>query len=164
AYECDLANPPFLGGKKLSGFFGNSFLEYIKYAYRPIGAVDLVTYFFRRIFNIVKPGGFQSLISTNTIAQGSAREDGLDVICSQGGVINHAVRSMRWPGQAAVEVALVTIHKGSWKGDYVLDGRKVERISPYLDDSEVIGNPFPLKQNEGKSFIGSYVLGMGFVL
>lgn len=28
----------------------------------------------------------------------------------------------------------------------------------------MIGNPFPLKQNEGKSFIGSYVLGMGFVL
>jgi hypothetical protein len=28
----------------------------------------------------------------------------------------------------------------------------------------VIGNPFPLKQNADKSFIGSYVLGMGFVL
>jgi hypothetical protein len=28
----------------------------------------------------------------------------------------------------------------------------------------VKGNPFPLKQNSGKSFIGSYVLGMGFVL
>jgi hypothetical protein len=163
-FDCILGNPPFLGGQKLSGFFGNNFLEYIKYAYRPIGAVDLVTYFFRRIFSIVKPGGFQSLISTNTIAQGSAREDGLDIICSQGGAINHAVRSMRWPGQAAVEVALVTIHKGDWKRESILDNKKVERITPYLDDSEVIGNPFPLKQNEGKSFQGSIVLGKGFVL
>jgi hypothetical protein len=163
-FDCILGNPPFLGGQKLSGFFGNSFLEYIKYAHRPIGAVDLVTYFFRRIFNILKPGGFQSLISTNTIAQGSAREDGLDVICSRGGTINHAVRSMRWPGQAAVEVALVTIHKGKWTMGFVLDNKKVERITPYLDDSEVIGNPFPLKQNEGKSFQGSIVLGKGFVL
>jgi type I restriction-modification system DNA methylase subunit len=163
-FDCVLGNPPFLGGQKLSGAFGNRFLEYIKYAYNPIGAVDLVTYFFRRIFNLLNPNGFQSLISTNTIAQGSSREGGLDIICSQGGSINHAVRSMRWPGQAAVEVSLVTIHKKQWKGDFILDTKKVDRITPYLDDSEVIGNPFPLKANAGKSFIGSYVLGMGFVL
>ncbi|MCD8741980.1 SAM-dependent methyltransferase, partial [Mucilaginibacter roseus] len=135
-FDCVLGNPPFLGGQKLSGTFGLNFLEYLKYAYRPIGAVDIVTYFFRRIFSLIKLGGFQSLISTNTIAQGSAREGGLDVICSNEGVINHAVRSMRWPGQAAVEVSLVTIHKGSWNRDIILDGKKVERITPYLDDSE----------------------------
>ena len=163
-FDCILGNPPFLGGQKLSGSFGNSFLEYIKYAFQPIGAVDLVTYFFRRIFNIIKPGGFQSLISTNTIAQGSAREGGLDIICSNEGVINHAVRSMRWPGQAAVEVALVTIHKGPWTENVILDNRKVDRITPYLDDSEVMGNPFPLKANAGKSFQGSIVLGKGFVI
>jgi hypothetical protein len=163
-FDCILGNPPFLGGQKLSGSFGNRFLEYIKYAYHPIGAVDLVTYFFRRIFNILKPDGFQSLISTNTIAQGSAREGGLDVICSNNGIINHAVKSMRWPGLAAVEVSLVTIHKGLWNKDIVLDNKKVDRITPYLDDSEVIGNPFPLKQNSGRSFVGSYVLGMGFIL
>jgi len=163
-FDCILGNPPFLGGQKLSGVFGNSFLEYVKSAYKPIGAVDLVTYFFRRIFTILRPNGFQSLISTNTIAQGSAREDGLDIICSQGGIINHAVRSMRWPGVAAVEISLVTIHKGRWDNETILDQKKVERITPYLDDSEVTGNPFPLKQNAGKSFQGSIVLGKGFVL
>src|SRR5690606_17518462 len=163
-FDCILGNPPFLGGQKLSGAYGPNFLEYIKYAYKPIGAVDLVTYFFRKIFNLVKPGGFQSLISTNTIAQGSAREGGLDVICSNGGIINHAVRSMRWPGKAAVEVALVTIHKGSWDKDIILDAKKVDRITPYLDDSEVMGNPFPLKANAGKSFQGSIVLGKGFII
>lgn len=163
-FDCIVGNPPFLGGQKLSGSFGDNFLECIKYQFAPIGAVDLVTYFFRRIFTIIKPSGFQSLISTNTIAQGKAREDGLDVIVKQRGTINHAVKSMKWPGVAAVEVALVTITKQTWKGKFVLAGKEVKSITPYLDDAETLGNPHALKQNEGKSFQGSIVLGKGFVL
>jgi len=163
-FDCILGNPPFLGGQKLSGTYGLAQLEYLKQAYAPIGAVDLVTYFFRRIFTLVKEKGFQSLISTNTIAQGSAREGGLDVIVAQGGSINHAVRSMKWPGIAAVEVALVTITKQPWKGKFILAGKEVSTITPYLDDAATLGNPLPLKQNAGKSFQGSIVLGKGFVL
>jgi len=163
-FDCILGNPPFLGGQKLSGTFGDRYLEGIKYLYNPIGAVDLVTYFFRRNYNVAKQNGFVSLISTNTIAQGRAREDGLDVIAQNGGTINHAVKSMRWPGVAAVEVSLVTLHKGRWNKTRILDGKEVEFISPYLDDAQSIGNPFTLKQNEGKSFQGSIVLGKGFVL
>lgn len=163
-FDVILGNPPFLGGKKISGTYGSNYLEFLKYAHAPIGAVDLVTYFFRRIFTLIRDTGFQSLISTNTIAQGNAREDGLDVIVRQGGTINHAVRSMKWPGIAAVEVALVTITKQHWKGKFILAGKEVEAITPYLDDSETQGNPFPLKQNEAKSFQGSIVLGKGFIL
>ncbi|MBL6955874.1 MAG: restriction endonuclease [Chlorobium phaeobacteroides] len=163
-FDCILGNPPFLGGQKLSGTYGLAQLEYLKHAYAPIGAVDLVTYFFRRIFTLIKDKGFQSLISTNTIAQGSAREGGLDVIVGQGGTINHAVRSLKWPGIAAVEVALVTISKQQWKGKFILAGKEVSTITPYLDDASTLGNPLPLKQNEGKSFQGSIVLGKGFVL
>jgi len=163
-FDCVLGNPPYLGGQKLSGRFGDPFLEYIKYQFAPIGAVDLVTYFFRRIFTIIKQGGFQSLISTSTIAQGRSREDGLDLIVNQGGTINHAVKSMRWPGVAAVEVSLVTLTKQLWKGKFVLLGKEVKTITPYLDDADTLGNPYPLKANEGKSFQGSIVLGKGFVL
>jgi N-6 DNA Methylase len=163
-FDCVLGNPPFLGGQKLSGSYGEAFLESIKYQFAPIGAVDLVTYFFRRIFSIIKAKGFQSLISTNTIAQGKSREDGLDVIVNQGGSINHAVKSMKWPGVAAVEVALVTITKQPWKGKFNLGGKEVKTITPYLDDAETLGNPYPLKHNKGKSFQGSIVLGKGFVL
>jgi type I restriction-modification system DNA methylase subunit len=163
-FHCVLGNPPFLGGQKLSGAFGDSFLESIKYQFSPIGAVDLVTYFFRRIFSILKQGGFQSLISTNTIAQGKAREDGLDLIVKYGGTINHAVKSMKWPGIAAVEVALVTVTKQKWNGKFILNGKEVNVITPYLDDSESNENPYPLKHNEGKCFQGSIVLGQGFVL
>ncbi len=163
-FDCILGNPPFLGGQKLSGTFGDPYLEFIKHQYAPIGAVDLVTYFFRRAFSLIKNDGFQSLISTNTIAQGKAREGGLDVMVANGGTINHAVKSMRWPGVAAVEVSLVTITKRTWDKKYFLDNKAVQTITPYLDDSLVIGNPFPLKQNAGKSFQGSIVLGKGFVL
>lgn len=163
-FDCIIGNPPFLGGQKLSGSYGDNFLEFIKYEYTPIGAVDLVTYFFRRIFNIINEKGFLSLISTNTIAQGRAREDGLDIIVKGGGIINHAVKSMRWPGEAAVEVALVTITKQKYQGKYILSGKSVSTITPYLDDAKTIGNPYPLKQNEGKSFQGSIVLGKGFIL
>ena len=163
-FDCILGNPPFLGGQKLSGNFGDNFLEFIKFEFAPIGAVDLVTYFFRRSFDIIKNRGFQSLISTNTIAQGRAREDGLDFIKKNGGSINHAVKSMKWPGIAAVEVALVTITKQNWKGKFILTGKEVIIITPYLDDAQTMGNPVPLKQNEKKSFQGSIVLGKGFVL
>jgi len=163
-FDCILGNPPFLGGQKLSGSFGDNFLECIKYQFAPIGAVDLVTYFFRRIFTIIKQRGFQSLISTNTIAQGRSREDGLEEIVLKGGTINHAVKSMKWPGIAAVEVALVTITKQRWKGKSILAGKEVKTITSYLDDNETLGSPFQLKANEGKSYQGSIVLGKGFVL
>lgn len=163
-FDCILGNPPFLGGQKLTGAFGQRFLEYVKYAYAPAGSCDLVTYFFRRIFTLLKPGGFQTLISTNTIAQGGAREGGLDVIAKNGGTIHFAVRSMKWPGLAAVEVALVGIYKGEWKQPCILGGSIVPRITPYLDDAEITGNPYPLRQNADKSFQGSIVLGKGFVL
>jgi hypothetical protein len=161
-FDCVLGNPPFLGGQKLSGSFGEAFLESIKYQFAPIGAVDLVTYFFRRIFTIIKLKGFQSLISTNSIAQGKVREDGLDVILKQGGSINHAIKSTIWPGAAAVEVSLVTITKQPWKDKFFLGNTKVRTITPYLDDAETIGNPYSLKQNESRSFQGHVVLGEGF--
>ena len=163
-FDCVLGNPPFLGGQKISGTAGREYADAIKSLYDPIGSVDLVTYFFRRIYNIVANGGFQSLISTNTIAQGDARVGGLAVIRDEGGSINHAVRSMKWPGLAAVEVALVTIHKGEWKRKLYLNQNEVEQITTYLDDQEYIGDPYRLKQNANKSFQGSIVLGKGFIL
>lgn len=163
-FDCILGNPPFLGGQKISGTFGKDYLEYLKFAYAPAGSCDIVTYFYRRIFDIIRLRGFQSLLATNTIAQGGAREGGLDVIRDQGGSINHAVRSMKWPGLAAVEVSLVTIYKGKWQKEFTLDRKPVKTITTYLDDSQVTGDPYPLKQNENKSFQGSIVLGKGFVL
>lgn len=43
-----------------------------------------------------------------------------------------------------------------------LDGRPVEKITAYLFHAGGHEDPRPLQANAGKSFIGSYVLGMGF--
>ena len=163
-FDCILGNPPFLGNRKIKGLLGEEYLDWLRFYFVPAGAVELVVYFYRRIYNIVRDNGFQSLLATNTVAQGDAREGGLDVLLQSGGTINHAVRSMRWPGAAAVEVALVTIYKGKWLGPFVLNHKTVQQITSYLDDAEQLGNPFPLKQNEDKSFQGSIVLGKGFIL
>jgi methylase of polypeptide subunit release factors len=163
-FDCILGNPPYLGNRALSGTFGDSFLNWVKHEYAPAGSVDLVTYFLRRIFDLIRPNGFLALISTNTIAQGGAREGGLDVIEKLGGSIHFATRSQRWPGRAAVSVSLLAIHRGQWKYPYVLDGQHVDRISSYLDSADSAAEPFPLEANADKSFQGSIILGMGFIL
>ena len=163
-FDTILGNPPFLGRRKLTGFFGDDYLEFIKYQYAPIGAEDLVTYFFRRIFDVISKDKFLSLISTNTISQGGSREAGLDIIVTKGGVLNHAVSSMRWPGLAAVEVSLVTIVKGQWEKKRFLNNKEVDNISTYLDESDGSIHPYSLQANTDLSFKGSEPAGMGFVL
>src|SRR4029453_4035653 len=93
---------------------------------------DLVAYFFRRAFDLLRDGGCLGLIATNTIAQGDTREGGLLTIVRAGGQIYSAKRRYRWPGQAAVVVSVIHISKQMEVHSVVLDSRRVERISAYL--------------------------------
>lgn len=163
-FDCILGNPPFLGGMKISTTYGYNYLTWLYFAFYPAkGTTDLVAYFFRRIFQVMKSKGFQSLISTNTIAQGDTREAALEFIINNYGQINFAIRSLKWPGLAAVEVSLVTVYKGIWNKLISLNGHSVNTISSFLDDQEISLSPVQLIRNRGRSFIGSYILGKGFV-
>lgn len=163
-FDCILGNPPYLGNRGLSGTFGNAFLEWVKFEFAPAGAVDLVTYFLRRIFNLLKSGGSLAILSTNTIIQGVAREGGLDVIVQRGGVINFGIRSTRWPGTAAVSVTSLALRKGRYDGERWLDGKRVEFISTYLEPDAPDFPPAALVGNANKSFQGCIILGNGFIL
>src|SRR5208283_1242199 len=123
---------------------------------------DLVAHFFRRAFNLLRQGGAFGLIATNTIGQGDTRSTGLRWICNHGGVIYAATRRKKWPGLAAVIVSVVHGHKGPLRGPFRLDGRSAPIITAYLFHAGGHDDPAKLKANEGKSFVGSYVLGMGF--
>jgi hypothetical protein len=165
-----LGNPPFMGGLKISGNFGEPYRKWLEFAYQPFGGTaDLCAAFFRRAFGLLRPGGRLGLVATNTIGQGDTRESGLKVILAQGGRIPFAQRFVKWPGQASVEVNLVVLQKppsaeaGGQPVPGVLDGQPVPAISSRLD-ADPEAEPVRLKQNEGKSFIGSYVLGTGFTL
>ncbi len=128
------------------------------------GSADLVAYFFLRSAMVTGAAGSVGLLATNTIAQGDTREVGLDQLLSDGWAIRRAVRSRTWPGVAALEIAQLWLGRG-WAGPSFLDGVLVSRIRNDLRiGGRVDGDPFRLQANSGKSFIGSYVLGMGFVL
>jgi len=161
-FDCILGNPPYLGGQALSGSFGHPFLNWVKTEYSPAGSCDLVTYFLRRIFNIISHNCFLSILTTNTISQGNTREGGLDVILKNGGSVNFAIKSMRWPGQAAVIISIISIYKGKWEKDFIINNKKLEYISSFLDEGELLGLPYNLSSKSKLSFMGSTVFGKGF--
>ncbi len=166
-FDAIVGNPPFMGGQKITGNLGNEYREYLvsQLAGGKRGSADLCSYFFLRATGLLRETGQFGLLATNTIAQGDTREVGLDQLAAAGCVIPRAVPSRPWPGVASLEVAHVWVHRGEWKGPFVLDEKATDGITAFLTPpGAVAGKPHRLKANEGKSFIGSYVLGMGFVL
>lgn len=166
-FHAFVGNPPFVGGQKITGSMGTDYRDQlVSYlAAGQKGSADLCAYFFLRAGQLLRPQGMAGLIATNTIAQGDTREVGLDQLQAGGFQIARAVPSVPWPGAAALEVAHIWLHKGTWNGSYLLNDAPVAGITPLLTvPGRVTGNPYRLKANENKSFIGSYVLGMGFVL
>jgi len=163
-FDCILGNPPYLGGQALSGTFGHPFCEYVKWEYAPAGLSDLVAYFVRRIFGLLRPGGFTAFITTNSIKDGDIRKDGLEQVLTRGGTLNMAVRGIKWPGRANLVVSLVALHRGEWRGKRVLDGREVPVISAYFEDSEDLGQPKDFLENANSVYQGSIFLGDGFLL
>jgi type I restriction-modification system DNA methylase subunit len=66
-FDCILGNPPYLGGQDLSGTYGHPFCHYVKWEYTPAGLSDLVVYFVRRIYTLLRPRGFTAFITTNSM-------------------------------------------------------------------------------------------------
>ena len=163
-FDCILGNPPYLGGQALSGTYGHQFSDYVKWEYAPTGLSDLVVFFVRRIFVLLRPGGFTGFITTNSIKDGDIRRDGLEQVVVGGGSINFAVRSIKWPGRAKLVVSLVGIVRGPWAGNRVLDGRIVPYISAFLDDEVEAENPVRIQENVERLFVGTHYFGDGFVV
>lgn len=166
-FDAIVGNPPFMGGQKITGALGTDYRDFIveQIANGKRGSADLCAYFFLRGKKVLSNHGGFGLIATNTIAQGDSREVSLDQLIADGCSIIRAIPSRKWPGTANLEVAHVWARKSNWKNDFVLDDKPVLGITSFLTvPSKTIGNPHQLKANENKSFQGSIVLGMGFVL
>ena len=158
-----MGNPPYLGGQKLSGTYGYEFCEYVKYAFAPTGLSDLVVFFVRRIFNLLKPDGIASFITTNSIKDGDVRRDGLEQIVDKGGIINMAYNSLKWSGRANVYVSLLAFSRRNNLNRFI-DGKPVSNITPMLDDATTYGEPNVQLDNINKMFQGYIFLGDGFLL
>jgi hypothetical protein len=162
-FDCILGNPPYLGGQALSGTYGHEFCNYVKCAYSPTGLSDLVTFFIRRIFRLLRGNGYTAFVTTNSIRDGDARKDGLEQVLAQGGSIAMAVRAIKWPGLAKLVVSQVSLRNGPVTKAF-LDGRPVSAVNAYLDDGAVEASALPLRESTGQMFNGSNVLGDGFFL
>jgi hypothetical protein len=165
-FDAIVGNPPFIGGQKITGVMGRPYREFLveRLASGQRGSADYSAYFFLRARTLLQDGGCFGLLATNTIAQGDTREVGLDQVVSDS-TIMRAIPSLPWPGEASLEVAYVWIRRGAWAGPFVLDGAETGGITPLLTPPGMaVGNPNRLRANQGKSFQGSIVLGMGFVL
>jgi hypothetical protein len=166
-FDAVVGNPPFQGGKRISGAYGTTYREHLVNAVADgrKGNADLVSYFFLRAAQVVRRGGTVGLLATNTIAQGDTREVGLDWLTASGWTISRAVKSRRWPGGASLEIAQVWLFRGQWNGPVTLDGFVVTIISPTLDPvRQFSGHPFRLTGDGKRVFQGSVVLGVGFTV
>jgi len=162
-FDAIVGNPPFAGKNTTINSNPEGYVDWLKIVHpESHGNSDLVAHFFRRAFNIIRHNGTLGLIATNTIAQGDTRSSGLRFICDNGGTIYNTTKRYKWPGLAAVVVSVLNIYKGQYEGVKFLDGKETPKISAFLFHAGGNDDPKPLLANSGKSFIGSYVLGMGF--
>ncbi|MHC5755346.1 MAG: Eco57I restriction-modification methylase domain-containing protein [Nostoc sp.] len=162
-FDAIIGNPPFAGKNTTINAHAPGYQDWLKEVYpESHGNSDIVAFFFRRAFEILREGGTFGLIATNTIAQGDTRSTGLRWICQNKGTIYNAQKRLKWPGLAAVVVSVVNVFKGIYQGLKLLNGREVSLISAFLFHAGGNENPAVLLANADKSFIGSYVLGMGF--
>ena len=169
-FDAIIGNPPFLGGKKITGALGTNVRDWFVHvlAGSTRGSADLVGYFFLRAMALLTGQGNLGLIATNTVAQGDTREVGLDRMVADGFTIIRANQSKSWPvASANLEYAAVWGSRGAITAAVprVADNVVTERISTLLEPAgRVDGAPVRLAENTGIAFIGCYVLGMGFVL
>lgn len=165
-FDAICGNPPFIGGQRITASFGTLYRDFIaSYIGNEIkGSADFVAYFYLRALTLLRQGGIFSLIACNTIAEGATRRVGLEWIANNGGVIIAAHPNMAWPGDAAVSISPVAIHKGKdWRGDCRFGNVVANYISPFLTLQEDVV-PLPLVKNDNGAFQGTITLGMGFLL
>jgi len=162
-FDAVIGNPPFLGGKKVSGAVGSNMREWFVnvVAGGVKGNADLVSYFFLRSTSLLQRTGSLGLIATNSVAQGGNREVGIDQMVDVGLTITRATRSAPWPSKttsleyAALWGSLAAVGEAVAR---FCDGLPTLRISPYLEpEGRAVGAPLSLVENRARAFVGSNI-------
>ncbi|MEX1367321.1 MAG: DNA methyltransferase [Nannocystaceae bacterium] len=163
-FDAFIGNPPFGGKNTILAGSPRSYIEWLKAIHDSShGNSDVIAHFFRRAFSLIRSGGAFGFIATNTVAQGDTRSSGLEWICTHRGTIYEVVRNLRWPGAASVIVDVIFVVKGEYPGPKRLNGREVSLITAFLLSQGEHHPPVPMRSLSGRSSVGSYVLGAGFL-
>lgn len=123
-----IGNPPFLGGSKMLGELGGSYVENLRVLYkdRVPGGADLVTYWFEKARDQIANGQAKAagLVATNSIRGGANRKVLQRVI--ESAPIFEAWSDERWVNEgAAVRVSLICFGDNECRK---LDGEAVKEI------------------------------------
>jgi hypothetical protein len=165
-FDAFIGNPPFVGGRRMRQSVGDESTESLRliWPHASLNA-DLCAFFFLRAAGFLRSGGCFGLLATKTIGQGDTARTGLAYLLNnQETKIVAARSSFEWPGTAAVIAAFVVACRGQWHGAHILDDRHVSSISAVLDDHGTWGDAKILRGNFERSFQGSVLVGLGFVL
>mgnify|MGYP001336044936 CR=1 FL=1 len=117
--SCDaiIGNPPYQSKNKIQKELGRAYVNRFRAKFPDVdGRADYCVYWFRKAHDHLKPGQRAGLVGTNTIRQNYSRVGGLDYIVSGNGTITEAVSSMKWSGDADVDVSIVNWIKGEEVG------------------------------------------------
>lgn len=165
-FDAMVGNPPFLGGRKIRGAQGGSYLCYLtnQYGEDSSGNADLCAFFFLRAYQCCNERGICGFIATNTIAEGDTRKTGLEYILRKGARIFRAVDDYPWPGAASVTVALVHFSKTKNAIPCLLAGVAVNQITAALKTEEIAEKAQQLRSNTDLCFQGSVLAAKGFIL
>lgn len=163
-FDCFVGNPPY-GGHVLTT--SNNLLYYTDYLRERFvesgGKCDLVAFFFRNTFALLRTSGSLGLVATKTIAQGDTRSSGLGWISVNGGCIYAAKKRLRWPGAAAVVVSVIHISKERKFTRCELGNRQVNQITSYLFHQGGNEDPKVITHDGIQTFQGSVIRGKGFL-
>ncbi|MBW2528574.1 MAG: hypothetical protein JRI23_30655 [Deltaproteobacteria bacterium] len=164
-----IGNPPFLGGKRIRTEHGDRYATWLGQLHRCSKNTDLAAHFFRRAASLVAADATIGFVATNTVAQGATRREGLaQLLGAPGYRIYRAHRSLPWPGDAAVSVAVVHLCKGRFdaaaEGAPTLDGRSVSFINSALRALPERAEAAALSGSTKLCFIGCFLRGAGFIV
>lgn len=153
-----VGNPPFISGTGIRGELNATYVERLKEAFHGVrGRADYCSYWFRRAHDRLAEGGRAGLVGTSGIRVGNSREASLDYIVANSGTITNAVSSRAWPGEAAVNVAMVNWLRGSASGPHRLtvDDQVflLERIETHLQLHADVSSSKYIAANSASYFV-----------
>ena len=148
-FDAILGNPPFLGGKKVSTAFGDSYSAYLHQAWDfTTKNVDLCGRFHLRAAELARQQSYYGLVSTENVLAGESKTRCLDVLSDRSGTFIETRRGITWPGEAALEVCILFF--------------KVQ--TPTVSKEEKLSEPQPLDANADMCYVGCAIQGMGFLV
>jgi Eco57I restriction-modification methylase/MmeI, target recognition domain len=169
-FDAIIGNPPFLGGQKISGTYGDDYLGWLqRWDGNDVkGSTDLAARFILRASRLLSGRGQLGYVTVNTVVEGAPLRVGLEQVTMRDLSIRAGRSSHPWP-TASANLQIVELWASrapiSRRAVHWLDGEEVPAIGPDLEPyGRVRGRPYRLNGNEGIAFIGSYVLGLGFTI